>query len=621
MARFLIKVFIYTILSLSFASHARGQSAKLYADDEIIVKMRPSSKSDDEYRFLGKAQMQKGLALKAQWRGMGLFHFQKQKNKSMDETLEELRQDPQVEYAEPNYIFSKASINDDMQSFTAGEVSAMSNEAQGSYLATGAPIQASDAWPLLTGTEKPIIAIIDTGLDISHSAFVQSGAVWTNSGEIPGNGIDDDGNGYIDDVNGWNFVSNSATMIDDDGHGTHVAGVVLGTTQDIYTPPFDPAEIQIMPLKFLDSNGVGKTSDAIEAIYYAIANGATVLNNSWGGPSYSAALHEAIAYSYEQGVTFVAAAGNNGSNNDSNPMFPASYNVPNILSIAATTDFDGLAYFSNFGSSTVDMGSPGYDILSTYPNGLYVSMRGTSMAAPFVAGVAAMMVHEKPGMMGYQVKSLLEGSGDFTTSLNGKTVSDNRLNVLNSVLNAKAATVDGSQPEYVFSNQDRDLASTIASSGCGMVSKLYSDVKNGKGPKGGSGSGGPETWYMLLILGLFAIPVLVVKALKSRTPESRRRHQRYKIDTEVKMLVDGKELIGSVSSIGLGGVQLNTNALLEQGGVVKMSIQSPDGKGSIEVEGCVVWSEQKKAYGVQFQEAKETVLERISGWTKGLAKT
>jgi hypothetical protein len=302
-------------------------------------------------------------------------------------------------------------------------------------------------------------------------------------------------------------------------------------------------------------------------------------------------------------------------------MYPASYDVPNIVSVAATTDVDGLAYFSNFGASSVDMGSPGYDILSTYPGGVYVSMRGTSMAAPFVAGVAAMMVLEQPGMMGYQVKTILEGSGEYTSSLNGKTVSNNRLNVYNSVLNAKSSSVNGSQPNYNFMNQDRNLASSIASGGCGMVSKLYTDVKNGKGGPRGPSAPAPETWYVVLVMGLLAIPLLIARALKSREPKSRRKHQRYKIDTEVKMVVGGKELVGSVSSIGLGGLQLNTNALLEQGGIVKMSIQSPDGQGSIEVEGRVVWSEEKKAYGVQFQEAKESVLERISGWTKGLVKT
>ena len=593
----------------------------MYADDEIIVKMRPASKSDDEYRFLGKAQMQKGLALKAQWRGMGLFHFKKQANKSMEETLADLRNDPQVEYAEPNYTFTKASLNEDMQSFSAGEVEAMNIEAQssGSYLATGAPIQASSAWSELSASQpKPIVAVIDTGLDTTHSAFTGSGAVWVNSGEIAGNGIDDDGNGYVDDVNGWNFVSNSASMYDDDGHGTHVAGIVLGTTQDIYSSPFDSSKIQIMPLKFLDGTGVGKTSDAIEAIYYAVANGATILNNSWGGPSYSAALHEAIAYAYSEGVTFVAAAGNNGSNNDSTPMYPASYDVPNIISVAATTDVDSLAYFSNYGASTVDMGSPGYDILSTYPSGLYVSMRGTSMAAPFVAGVAAMMIHEQPSMLGYQVKAIMEASGDSVGALSSKTVSENRLNVYNTVVNAKSASVDSDQPVYSYTNQDRNLASTIATSGCGMVSKMYSDMK--KGPKSGPPSSGTSAWYVMLIIGVLAIPFVVAQILRTRTPTSRRKHQRYKIDTEVKMVVDGRELVGSVSSIGLGGVQLNTNALLEQGGVVKMSIQSPDGKGAIEVEGCVVWSESQKAYGVKFQEAKETVLERITSWTSGLVK-
>lgn len=610
MARVVWKLLIYTLCSLAFSSYARGQSMQVrHAEGELIVKLRQSSKgSDNEYKFLGKAQLQKGLSLKAQWRGMGMFHFKGKKGDDLQATLNELRQDPDVEYAEPNYLFEKANIteNESLSFKTLSEVSAMS----GSYMATGAPIEAQEAWSIMSpSAASPVIAIIDTGLDISHSVFASTGAVWVNSGEIPGNGIDDDHNGYIDDVNGWNFVSHSAAMFDDDGHGTHVAGIVLGTTQDIFSPPLSAAKIRIMPLKFLDGMGVGKTSDAIEAIYYAVNNGAKVMNNSWGGPSYSTALHQAIDYAYNHGVLFVAAAGNNASNNDSAPMYPASYNVPNVLSVAATTSGDGLAYFSNFGKTTVDMGSPGSGILSTYPGEYYVSMSGTSMATPFVTGMAALIKREKPSMLAYQLKSIIAAEGDQTPSLMNKTKTEHRLNVYEALVVGKAATVDSSQPAYTFSSQGRDLASSLAASGCGQVTKL-----------GTGGGGGPQTWYVLLVIGLLLAPLAIWKTLRKEDPSNRRQHDRYKIDTEVKLNLDGRELIGSISSIGLGGVQLNTNALLENGGLVRMSIVSPNGEEMVEVEGRVVWSEANSAYGVRFEEAKQTVLERIQSWTLGLVK-
>ncbi len=170
------------------------------------------------------------------------------------------------------------------QSFTADEIQAasLSNSTQSVYMATGAAIGVQNIWSSSTvPTVKPIVAVIDTGLDINHSVIRNTGALWTNPNETPGDGIDNDGNGYIDDVHGWNYVDNNGNMYDDDGHGTHVAGIILSVDQNIYTTPLRQSKIQIMPLKFLNANGVGTTSNAIRAVYYAVNNGARVLNNSW----------------------------------------------------------------------------------------------------------------------------------------------------------------------------------------------------------------------------------------------------------------------------------------------------------------------------------------------------
>ncbi len=638
MVRILSKVFIYMLSFLSFASHAHGQSGPPvnpppYVEGDIIVKL----KSDDSnasasavgarsysslkgQNFVQKARMQKGMRLKGSFSKMGMYHMGVKGGQTTADALQEMKNDPEVEYAEPNYIFTKANATGAIQKFSMSDVGSMAGSS--SYLATGAPIQVTSTWPTINPSDVPIVAVIDTGLDTTHPIISTTGALWTNAGEIDNNGIDDDGNGYVDDIHGWNFVSNSKTMIDDDGHGTHVAGIILGVTQDIYTSPYPAAIIRIMPLKFLDGSGYGRTSDAIRAIYYAVNNGATVLNNSWGGPSYSSALHEAITYSYNAGVLFVAAAGNSGSNNDVSPMYPASYDVPNVLAVAATTDSDALAYFSNYGSNSVHLASPGVFILSSVPGG-YATMSGTSMATPFVTGLAALMKAEKPTMLAYQLKQIIAANSDIITSgghptLQNKVSSQGRMNVYNSVQAVKTAAVDPSQPAYTFTNQDRKLASSIAASGCGLVKKMASGGGTTLG--GGVGTGAPESWSLFVVLAIMALPIVLYNVLRRKQGRELRRHERFKINTDVKVSVGDRELIGSISTISVGGAQLNTDALLEQGGIITMNIRSPDGKELLQVEGRVVWSEQQKAYGVQFAETNQTIREQIMGWTTSLVK-
>lgn len=618
MVRILAKYLLFVFLSLSYSSYARGQTtapseALGYVEGEVIVKMKGTRAGVQSSSFASKAS-QKGMSLKTSWGRMGMYHYKVRPGQKTSEAVAELRNDPEVEYAEPNYIYAKSNVSGFSDVISNEEMVSMSS---GSYMATGAPIQVVDSWSEVGGTGVPVIAVIDTGLDTTHSVITSTNALWINTNEVAGNGIDDDGNGYIDDVNGWNFVSASGNVFDDNGHGTHVAGIILGVGVNIYEAFPDASRVKIMPLKFLNGSGQGKTSDAIKAIYYAVDNGAQVLNNSWGGYSYSAALHEAIAYSYNQGTAFIAASGNDAGNNDSSPMYPASYNVPNVISVAATTDSDILASFSNYGRSSVDLAGPGVRIYSTYPGNSFGISSGTSMATPFVAGLAGLILVEKPTMQGFQVRDIILGNTDSIAGLASKVATQGRMNALDTVHAAQVASVDNSTPTYSYSNQDRALASAIASGGCGTVSTMG----NGSGGWPSFGAPGTEAWSLFVIIGLFMLPVMIHFYLRSKHPESRRKHDRYKIDTEVKVQLGDRQLVASISTISLGGVQLNTNALLEQGGIVKMSISSPDGKDQIEVDGRVVWSEANRAYGVKFEEAKETALQKIGGWTRALTKT
>jgi len=587
-------------------------SAQNYKPGEVIVKLKSDRGSMSSYSFLGKAQTDKQMVLKESYGKMNIHHFGLSKGQSVSEAIHDLSQDPDVEYVEPNYYLAKTSDTGIHESFSLSEIESYAKNTN-EILATDSDIGLNYVWQSLTGaqsTSPPIVAVIDTGLQIDHTVITDTGALWVNAGEIAGNGIDDDGNGYIDDVNGWNFVANSGTMYDDDGHGTHVTGIILSVDQNIFTTPRTAAKIKIMPLKFLDGSGVGSTSDAIRAIYYAVNNGATVLNNSWGGTGYSAALHDAVAYTYSKGAAFVAAAGNSANNNDSVALYPASYDVPNVISVAATGSSNYLASFSNYGATSVDLGSPGTYILSTIPTNSFGTSSGTSMSTPFVAGTLAQMKVAAPTMLGYQLKSLVLGQIQTYSQLSGKVYTGGKLNTASAVSVAASTPVESTQPAYTVSYQSasRSVASNESQmAGCGMVSKM-------------SGSSGLPLDRILVTLGLLLLPLVAYQVRRMIWPESRRRHERYKINSEVRISVGDKELVGSVSSISLGGAQVNTAALLEDGGMVTMLIESPDGAEKIEVGGRVVWSEANKAYGVAFDHAPQTALQRITDWTRGLQK-
>ena len=209
--------------------------------------------------------------------------------------------------------------------------------------------------------------------------------IWQNQNEIPGNGIDDDANGYIDDVNGWDFAFNDNSPEDGNGHGTHVAGTIAAIRNNSIGIAGVANNIKIMPLRFLDDSGNGYTNNAIAALNYAVANGAPISNNSWGGGGYSTSLYNAINAADQAGHTFVAAAGNSGQNIDSNPSYPAAYNATNIISVAAINSSGDLASF-NYGYNNVDIAAPGVSyfhhshiIRSVSGADRYASLNGTSL--------------------------------------------------------------------------------------------------------------------------------------------------------------------------------------------------------------------------------------------------
>lgn len=614
-------------------SMAQAQSTPQTVPGEYIVKFKSMASPSNALN-----KMQSKVSLKGAFPRLNMYHLSLKAGRGDTASIDELSQDPDVEYIEPNYIFTKADMDANAglgspaQVYEAGQEQALDQVSSQSatYSQNSAQTKVADAWAIesTTTTYRPIVAIVDTGLDKNHPVFVNSNALWVNTRETV-NGIDDDYNGYIDDVNGWNFITNTPDFYDDDGHGTHVAGIIVGTSLNIFANPItDTAKMRIMPLKFLDANGSGTTANAISAIYYAVNNGARVINNSWGGSTYSRSLHEAFTFAYSNRVFIATAAGNNGKNNDSVAMYPANYDVPSNVSVAATTDYDYLASFSNYGSRSVHIASPGVLILSTLPNNRTGTMSGTSMATPFVSGMAALAMREAPYLTGYQIKDIMLAKATAVSNLLGKVSTSARINSYNLIVEAKAqASVQASQPDYtpVYQADARGVASEATPPGasCGLVSTA---VLTGPGKTGGNGMNGAG-----VMAGLFLLPVIVWTVLRQRAkekemaaaaadPAGRRKFERFKMDSDIRVMVGDRELVGSLKTISLGGASFSADEALEKGGIITMKISSPDGRDMVEVSGQVVWNEANQAYGVQFAGAQQSTLAMIQKWTAGLMK-
>jgi subtilisin family serine protease len=283
------------------------------------------------------------------------------KNRTLQDMIDRLSRNPNVEVVEPNYIWSASAIPNDPR---IADLWGIDNSGQTGGTAD-ADIDGPEGWDIASGDPSAIVGVIDSGVAYTHPDLAAN--MWVNTGETPGNGIDDDGNGYVDDIYGYDFVNNDGDPIDDTGHGSHVAGTVGAVGNNGEGISGVAWNAQIMALKFLDANGTGSTQGAIDAILYGVEMGAKVLNNSWSGGIFSVALLDAIEVANAADVLFVAAAGNDGLNNDSIPSYPASYAAANVIAVAASDHNDQLASFSNFGASSVDLAAPGVSILSTVP--------------------------------------------------------------------------------------------------------------------------------------------------------------------------------------------------------------------------------------------------------------
>jgi len=424
---FPVLLMLALLLSSAQAIAVQGQVIGAEFDTgSILVQFKPGTSVAQQSLALSNAGCRK-IGTNTQntlLSGSGQFvHASIISGQSVSNTIKSIAQNSAVLFAEPNYLlYSAATIPDDPM---FPQLYSLNNTGQTGG-AIDADMDAVEAWDLTTGSDITV-AVIDSGIELAHEDLAAN--IWLNAAEIANNNIDDDGNGYIDDTNGWDFTNNDNDPSDDNDHGTHVSGTIAAVGDNGIGVSGVSWQARIMPLKFMNAAGVGTTANAIAAINYAVANGARVINASWGGPNFSAALQTAISAANDVGVLFVAAAGNTGSDNDFSPNYPASYALPNIISVAAVDDNDVWANFSNWGLTSVDLGAAGVAIVSTIRGNAYASQNGTSMAAPQITGAVALLWSYNAAVSAVQIKDALLGTVNPVPSLTGWTVSGGSLNV------------------------------------------------------------------------------------------------------------------------------------------------------------------------------------------------
>ncbi|MCB0419883.1 MAG: S8 family serine peptidase, partial [Bdellovibrionales bacterium] len=275
-----------------------------------------------------------------------------------------------VQIIEPNFIYETVNLPNDPG---LDRLWGLINDGRSGT--KGVDVGAQEAWKIHTGAKNVIVAVIDTGVDYTIPDLAPN--MWVNAAEANGTaGVDDDGNGFVDDLYGWDFANNDNDPKDDHSHGSHVSGTIGAKGNDNQGVVGVNWDVQIMALKFIKAQGGGTLEGAIGAIDYAVKMGANVLNNSWGGGGYSQQLYDAIDRTKKANRLFVAAAGNSSSDNDKKPTYPASYQIDNIISVAAIDARGNKASFSCYGKKSVHIAAPGVQIFSTVPGG-FSAMSGT----------------------------------------------------------------------------------------------------------------------------------------------------------------------------------------------------------------------------------------------------
>ncbi len=361
-----------------------------YVPSEVILKFKSEAAKSQKAALL--TELEATTLRNFHHHGLTQLHLA---TLSVAEAIHRYSGHPLVEYIEPNYIVTLDLFPDDPDfSLQWG----LYNTGQTGG-AAGSDIDALEAWDLTTDAEEVVVAIVDSGVDYNHEDLADN--IYINPGEIPGNSNDDDGNGFIDDVNGWNFFIDNNNPRDVFGHGTSIAGIIGAVGNNTLGVTGIAWNVKILPVKWT-SGASGSLSDALAATEYATMMGVDIMNHSWGDHFVflPEAMLDVFTDANDAGILLVCAAGNDASNIDRDPHYPAGFDLPNIVSVAASKANDSRAGFSNYGPLSVDLAAPGEDIHSTLLDDLYglfgvggpyIPGTGTSFAAPFAAGALALM--------------------------------------------------------------------------------------------------------------------------------------------------------------------------------------------------------------------------------------
>ncbi|MGE3610822.1 MAG: S8 family serine peptidase [Bacteriovoracaceae bacterium] len=449
---------IMGIMIFSNQGHAKSFSSREFphVSGEVLVKIKQGYIG----KFLAKKSLL-GLEVNRELKTLaGQYLVLKSQDKAAPILLKEVNSMAEVEYAELNYIYKTSLSFPTIHSILSRTVKenasalapqdplyeklwGMNNTGRNEPSKTGdysgntgvahADIDAQRAWEITKGSKKVVIAVIDTGIDFHHPDLVNN--IWSNSREVPGNGIDDDQNGYIDDIHGWNAQGKNGNPIDGHGHGTHCSGTIGAEHNNGQGVAGVMDEVSLMAVKFLGDDGSGNLADAIEAINYATKMNVDIMSNSWGGGGYSQALEDAIKLAQKKGIIFVAAAGNDGDNNDATPHYPASYQLDNVISVASHTVNDSISSFSCFGKKTVHVAAPGSNILSTVPNSEYKVFSGTSMATPHVSGVVGLLLSKEGNLSPTDVRNRLMATSHPASVYRRTVASGGRVSAYNLLTN------------------------------------------------------------------------------------------------------------------------------------------------------------------------------------------
>ena len=435
-----VKTIVIFVILLGAVNFAFGQKfEKAYADGEVLVKF----KSGTDSALIAQTNAFVGASLLETLGDLNWIRVKLPAGMPVEKAIEEYKQFGEIEVVQPNFYYHLLATPNDPQYSNTGMYGL-------------SKISAPAAWDMTTGSSSVVVADIDTGLRYTHEDIAAN--AWTNPGEINGNNIDDDGNGFIDDYYGYDFRYNDPDPLDENGHGTHTAGTIGAVGNNGVGVTGVNWNVKLMAIKIYSAGGTDSTSAMLVNAYNYVrlmknrGVNIRVTNNSYAdcpeACGYDQATRDALNALGEAGVLNVFAAGNNsGRNIDTQPLYPASYDLPSILAVASSTSTDARSGFSNIGVVSVDLAAPGSSVYSTYngSNSSYATLSGTSMATPHVAGAAALLSSFNPNLSAASLKATLMNTVDVLAAWNGIVKTGGRLNVQRALQNQTVCSFNLSQ--------------------------------------------------------------------------------------------------------------------------------------------------------------------------------